>query len=232
MSRKIKFLFWELEKCHIIYLILYNLWKMTEKIIWKFKQYPTYAFLIPDDRDYYGWDFYIRKNAFGWAKDWDKVEWEVIKNTKGKKPEVKIVKIIIGDGKKSRTDKTIEWIYSWWEWNFGFIDIEWQENWYFVYWGKRNWAIDWGRVKAEIKLYNGKEEAIVLEILPKVDEVIIVWKFRDNEKFWFVLPDDRSSDIFIAWSRKNWAVEWDKVECVIIKRWWKNPEWKIKGIIK
>lgn len=206
---------------------------MTEIIIWKFQQYPNYAFLIPDDREYYGWDFFINKSWFGWAKDGDRVEWQLLEKTKWKKPEVKIIKILenISKWKKSRTDKTIEWIYSGWEWNFGFVDIEWESKWYFVYWHKRNWAVDWDKVVAEIKLYNWKEEAIVLEILPRQEEKVIVWKYRDNDKFGFVLPDDKSGDIFIPWARKNWAKEWDRVECVIIKKWWKNPEWKIKSVL-
>lgn len=204
---------------------------MNEIIVWKFKQYPSYAFLIPDDRDYYGWDFFINKSGFNGAKDWDKVECMLLDKTKWKKPEVKVMKIIINEWKKPRIDKTIEWVYSGWEWNFGFIDIEWQEKWYFVYWHKKNWAVDWDKVRAEIKLYNGKEEAIVIEILEKEEEKIIVWVFKDNDKFWFVIPDDKSSDIFIPWARKNSAKEWDKVECIIIKRWWKNPEWLIKKVL-
>jgi len=38
------------------------------------------------------------------------------------------------------------------------------------------------------------------------------------------LPDDRSSDIFIAGSRKLFAVTGDRVEVQIIKRGGKNPE--------
>ena len=107
--------------------------------------------------------------------------------------------------------------------NFWFIDIEGQQKWYFVYWNKKAWAIDWDTVKAEIIMFKDKEEAIVIEILSKEDE-IKQWVFRDNEKFWFVLSNDDSWDIFIAGSRKWNAQNWDKVEVKIIKRWGKNPE--------
>jgi hypothetical protein len=60
----------------------------------------------------------------------------------------------------------------------------------------------------------------------------LIWTYKDNEKFWFVLPDDKSWDIFIAGSRKAWAVDWNKVEVKIIKRWGKNPEGVILKIIE
>lgn len=207
---------------------------MSEVIVWKFKQYVSYGFLIPDDRDYYGWDFYISKNNYKWAVDGDRVEWTEIKNVKWKKPEAKILKVIDNKPKVKwpRMNKTIEWIFSWWAWNFWFIDIEGEETWYFVYGWKKNWAKDWDVVRAEVKLYNWKEEAIVIEILPRIENEIVIWVYKDNDKFWFVLPDDRSSDIFIAWSRKWGAVDWDRVECIIIKRTWKNPEGIIRNILK
>ena len=147
-------------------------------------------------------------------------------------PEVKIINILWGNKKPAKNPvvKIIEWIYSGWDGNFWFIDVEGQEKWYFVYWNKKAWAIDWDMVKAEVIIFKDREEAIVLEILWKEHE-IKTWTYKDNEKFWFVLTDDKSWDIFIAGSRKLNAKNWDRVEVKIIKRWGKNPEWVIVNII-
>jgi hypothetical protein len=46
-----------------------------------------------------------------------------------------------------------------------------------------------------------------------------------------VQPDDKSGDIFIAGSRKGYAVNGDKVEVKIIKRGGKNPEGLILQVL-
>jgi hypothetical protein len=45
------------------------------------------------------------------------------------------------------------------------VDIPGQEQGYFCYGLKKNGAKDGDKVRAEIKRYNGKDEAIVVEIL-------------------------------------------------------------------
>jgi len=50
-------------------------------------------------------------------------------------------------------------------------------------------------------MYNGKEEAIVIEVLGSSQEVFTGY-YSDNEKFGFVEPDEGDQDIFIAGSRK------------------------------
>ena len=50
-----------------------------EKIVWKFQWGETFGFLIPEDRDYYGGDFYVKKAHFWLAETGDKVEWVEIK---------------------------------------------------------------------------------------------------------------------------------------------------------
>jgi exoribonuclease R len=198
---------------------------------WKFQGWESFGFFIPEDRDLYGWDFYVTKENFGLAQDWDKVEARELKKFKWKKPEAKIITVYWRSPQKNQV-KYIEWIYSGWDGNFGFIDIEWNEKWFFVYWKKKNWAKDWDKVKAEIVDFNGKKEAIVVKIFKTEDELVI-WRYKDNDKFGFVLPDEtKNNDIFIAWSRKNWASNGDMVEVKIIKKWGKNPEGVIVRIIK
>ncbi len=225
--------------------------KENELMVWKFQWGENFGFFIPTDRDYYGWDFYVSKENFWLAQDWDKVDARELKISKWKKPEVKIIKAYWREVQKK--PKFIEWIYSWWDWNFGFIDVEWNDKWFFVYGKKKNWAKDWDKVKAEIVDFNGRKEAVVVKIF-KWKEELIIWKYNDKENFWFVIPEKKWLikeelieqnntliqkenkwtiwDIFIAWSRKNWAKNWDIVEVQIIKRWGKNAEWVITKIIK
>lgn len=205
----------------------------SELIVWKFQSKSwLFWFVIPDDRDYYGGDFYVNKNNFNNAKDWDRVKAKELLKTKWKKPEAKIIEILWANKKISTSPviEIIEWIYSWWDWNFGFIDVEWMEKWYFVYWDKKANAVDWDRVKAEVIMYKWKKEAIVKEVIWSSMESK-TWIYKDNEKFWFVITDDNSGDIFIAWSRKLNAKNWDKVEVKIIKKLGKNPEGIITKII-
>lgn len=204
-----------------------------DTIIWKFQGGSNFGFFIPDDRDLYGWDFYVNKKNFKGANDGDKVEARELKYTKWKKPEVKIINVLIGENEVKKKDikkEYVEWIYSGWDWNFGFIDVEWMEKWFFVYWNKKGEAKDWDRVKAEIIDFKWKKEAIVMKVYETKKEVII-WKYKDNDRFWFVVAEDWSKDIFIAGSRKAWAKNWDNVEVEIIKEWGKNPEGVIIKIL-
>lgn len=200
-----------------------------ELMSWKFQGWDSFGFFIPDERDLFWWDFYVKKEHFNWAVDWDKVEAKELSNWKGKKPEAKIISVKWK--KPQNKPKFIEWIYSGWDGNFGFIDVEGMEKGYFVYWAKKNWARDWDKVKAELVEFKWKIEAIVVKVFETEDE-ILVWVFQDRDRFAFVVPDEnKSNDIFIAWSRKNWAHDWDKVEVKIIKRWGKNPEWVVFKVL-
>ena len=204
--------------------------KENELMYGKFQAWDKFWFFIPENRDEYGWDFYVSKENFGLAQDWDKVEARELKKFHGKKPEAKIITAYWRTPQKNQA-KFVEWIYSGWDGNFWFVDVEWQEKWYFVYGLKKNWAKDGDKVKAEIVDFKGKKEAIVVKIL-STEEEIITWRFQDRDRFGFVIPDEwKNNDIFIAWGRKNWAKDGEMVEVKIIKRWGKNPEWVIKRII-
>jgi exoribonuclease R len=204
-----------------------------EVIIWKFQSKAEhFGFVIPEERAYWGGDFFVNKDNFNGAKDGDKVEARELLNSKWKKPEAKILSVI---GWKKKVEKkpvlkVVEWIYSWWDGNFWFVDVEWQEQGYFVYGKKKNGAEDGDRVKAEVVDFKWKEEAIVIEVLGQETETL-EWVFKDNDRFGFVIPDDKSWDIFIAGSRKWEAQDRDRVEVKIIKRWGKNPEWLITKVL-
>lgn len=208
-------------------------WPKKEIIVWKLQAKSwSFGFVVPDDREYWGGDFFVNKKHFNGAVDWSKVEAEQLDTARWKKPEAKILRVFTWkyEDKKPAVLRVVEWIYSWGKWNFWFIDVEGEEKWFFVYWHNKKSAIDGDKVKAEIIEFKDKEEGIVIEVLWQEEE-ILSWEYRDNEKFWFVLPDDRSSDIFIAGSRKWEAQDRDMVEVKIIKRWGKNPEWVIVRVL-
>lgn len=213
-----------------------------EVIIWKLQaKAGKFGFVIPEDRDYYGGDFFVLNSNFNGANDWDKVEARELAKSKWKKPEVKIIKVLSWVNKTVKSEKNnsnswdvvkvVEWIYSWWDGNFGFIDVEWQEKWFFVYGHKKNGARDGDMVKADIIIFKDKEEAIVTEIILGQQEELLEWVYRDNDRFWFVVSDNWEWDIFIAGSRKGYAQNWDRVEVKVIKRWGKNPEGVITRVL-
>lgn len=214
--------------------------KQPERILGKFQcKKWDFWFLIPDERDYWGWDFFVHQKNFHGAEDGQRVAGHIMDRPSGKKPEAKIVEVFTSrkdelkkeEAKKYKPHKTVEWVFSGWNGDFWFIDVPGIEEWFFCYWLKKNGAKDGDRVRADIKKYNWKDEAIVIEILPSTTDNVVVWIFTDNDTFGFVKPDEKSSDIFIAWSRKWEAKTWDKVEVKIIKEGGRRPEGIIVRII-
>lgn len=190
-----------------------------EKIIWKFQWWDNFGFLIPRNRDYFWWDFFVSKKNFWWAKTWDTVEWLEIKST-WKKPEVKIIKVFWE--KVENKDVYVEWIYSEQNKDFWFVDIPEEKKWYFVHKQNRLAAKDWDKVKAKLVRYKWKQEAEIVKVFESEFENL-EWVFKDNDSFWFVVTKDKW-DIFIPWFKKNWAKTWDKVEVKVVKEWKKNKE--------
>ncbi len=124
--------------------------------------------------------------------------------------------------------------------NFGFIDSFLNENWKNEYKEKQKWyyvfnfnkknALDWDEVEAKVKVFKGREEAVILKVL-KRSEKKIIWEFHlsKNKNFGFVIVNNLSikKDIFIAW-KYIWNIKtWDIVSVQILKWAGKNPEWKI-----
>lgn len=220
------------------YLLVDTMPRKPERILWKFQcKKWDFWFVIPDDRADWGGDFFVHKNNFAGATDGKRVAAEVMDRVSGKKPEAKIIEVFSGKNKeedfwkaKREIKKIVEWVYSWWDGNFGFVDVEWQAQGYFVYGLKKNGAVDGDRVKAEVYEFKGKDEAIVIEILGN-DAQTLQGIYTDNDRFGFVKPDDKSWDIFIAGWRKWYAQNGDRVEVQIIKKWGKNPEGKIIKIL-
>ena len=121
------------------------------------------------------------------------------------------------------------------EWkNFGFVDVEWIEKWYFVIEKNRNWAFHWDEVEAETKIYRWKEEAIILSIKKRaVKNIIWTVQYKKWDSFAFVIPKwwIFKSDIFIPKKYLNKAKNDDIVNVEIIDFGWKNPKWKVVEIL-
>lgn len=204
--------------------------KENELMYWKFQGGDKFGFFVPEDREAFWGDFYVDKENFWLAQDGDKVEARSLKKFKGKKPEAKII-TAYGRTPQKNQAKFVEWIYSGWDGNFGFIDVEWNDKWFFVYGDKKNWARDGDKVKAEIVDFKWRKEGIVVKVF-ETEEELVIWRFQDRDKFGFVVPNEgKNNDIFIAWWRKNGAKDGETVEVKVIKRGGKNPEWVVKRII-
>ena len=93
----------------------------------------------------------------------------------------------------------IEWIYNQNQnWDFGFVDVEGKEKWYYVYSFNKKDALDWDTVLAQVRVFKWKEEAIIIKILKRTEKTL-VWeycewkdkKYRNRKKkapsFW---PDE------------------------------------------
>lgn len=191
-------------------------------------------FVIPDDRADWGGDFFVHQKNFWGAIDGQRVAAEIMERSSGKKPEVKIIEVF-GTKKQEEAKKyvphaIVEWIYSGWQGDFWFVDVPGKEEWYFCYGLKKNGAKDGDKVRAEIKKYNGKDEAVVLEIIEPSNLGYITGIYSDMDGFGFVKPQDKSQDIFISGGRKADAKEGDTVEVRIIKTWGRRREGMIEKI--
>lgn len=195
------------------------------KILGKLQAWENFGFFIPDDRDYYGGDFFVSKKHFGWAVNWDKVKAVEIKAT-WKKPEVKIVSIKWTE--KTLNDITIKWTFSFSsEGDWAYIDlvriIDWKkiDKWYFVHSKNTKWAKSWDQVKAKLQKHKWKLEAIVVKVLDDERE-IFTWVYKDNDDFGFVIVK-WWNDIFIPEKWSNLSEDWEEVQAKIIDKSGRRP---------
>jgi len=137
--------------------------------------------------------------------------------------------------------KEIKWIYSPAKsWDFGFVDVEGQDKWYYVHFLNKKDALPWDEVLARIKKFKWRDEAVIKKVLKRSDK-IFSWFFEVGKKeiskrnkkeyisfgFVKVRDDNFSNDIFIAWKNIKNAKSWDFVWVQIIDWNGKNPRWKI-----
>lgn len=135
---------------------------------------------------------------------------------------------------KKQDENNIIWIYSQWKWDFWFIDVDWIEKGYFVFSQNKNWALDWDKVEASVKIFNWKQEAVIIRVIERKLGLIVweylAWKWGN---FWFVLPNNPQikNDIFVPWKKSLDAKTWDIVWVHVTNWTGKNPEWEIKEIL-
>ena len=169
------------------------------------------------------------------------------KKKKNRYRDRKKTEFTFGKGiRKKRAEKviipkdSITWIYSQMVGKpFGFVDVEWEESGYFVIDRNRNGAFDGDEVVAELKTYNGKPEAVILQIKTR-RERNVVWTFqysnkksKSGEEFGFVVPKSGgfSTDIFIAGSNIWEARNGDTVWVEVLSYQGKNPAGKVIDIL-
>lgn len=207
-----------------------------ERILGKFQcKKWDFGFVIPDDRADWGGDFFVHKKHFNGALDGQRVAAEIMDRISGKKPEARIIEVFWNkkaeNAKKYEPIAVVEGVFSGGNGDFWFVDVPGREEGYFCYGLKKNGAKDGDRVRADIKKYNGKDEAIVTAILESVENEVLTGKYLDNENFGFVKVSWEKDDIFIAGSRKAEAVDGDSVEVKIIKRGGRRPEGIITKVL-
>ena len=138
--------------------------------------------------------------------------------------------------------RTITWIYSPAKsWDFGFVDVEWEQKWYYVHGFNKRDALPGDKVLAELKTFRGKDEAVIKKVVERSDKIFIwnfePWKQNASWKwfsFWFVVIRDENfkTDIFVPGKYVWYAKPWDLVWVQIIS--WedkKNPKWKIVEVL-
>ena len=141
--------------------------------------------------------------------------------------------------------RTITWIYSPAKsGDFGFVDIEGQEKWYYVHGFNKKDALPWDKVLAELKTFRWKDEAVIKKVLQRSNKIFI-WTFQEWKKqiskrnnkefisFGFVIvrDDNFKVDIFIPWKYIKNAKTWDLVWVKIISWDKKAPNWKIVKVL-
>jgi len=122
---------------------------------------------------------------------------------------------------------------------FGFVDVEWEESGYFVIERNRNGAFDGDEVVAELKTYNGKPEAVILQIKTRRERNVVGTfqysnkKSKSGDEFGFVVPKSGgfSTDIFIAWNNIWEARNGDTVWVEVLSYQGKNPAGKIIDVL-
>ncbi len=133
---------------------------------------------------------------------------------------------------KELWENEIIWIYAQWKWDFWFVDVEWREKGYFVFWRNSLNAMTWDKVFATVKVFKWKEEAEIKKVLTRRKEPI-VWVFNDSWRFGFVAPNDPSfkKDIFIPWSKALKAKDGEIVAVEVLSWEGRSPEWKVVKVL-
>lgn len=211
-----------------------------EKITWIFEKSEKFGFVVLDNTDFI-WDdqnlkskdLFISINNMSWAQDWDFVEVEILNKIAWKNIEAKIVKVLKKSLEYKKDPSNVIWKYSQWKGDFGFVDVEWEEKWYFVFSRNKKSAMNGDVVEASLKEFKWKKEATIVRIIERKKGLVVGTYKAAKWNFGFVIPKDKNikNDIFVASTNAMWAHDWDIVWIEITKFNKRNPEWVIKEII-
>ena len=138
------------------------------------------------------------------------------------------------DQQKNENEILIEWVYSQWKWDYGFVDVAGKEKGYFVFWRNNSGALNGDKVQARLKQFKGKDEAEVIKVLERKTD-LIVWEFHlsKDKNFGHVISNTPNvkTDIYVPNGKTKNAKHWDIVWVQVLHWKGKNPEGKIVEII-
>jgi len=117
---------------------------------------------------------------------------------------------------------------------YGFLEIEWEDENLFVFWGNKNKALDQDEVEAQVSVFKWKKEAKIINIIKRADKTW-VWEFMQKEwdAYGFVklFNPAMKYDVFIPNKFLNWVKAGDIVAIKIMDWEGKNPMWKIVEVL-
>ncbi|MCH2188348.1 ribonuclease R [Candidatus Gracilibacteria bacterium] len=131
-------------------------------------------------------------------------------------------------------DGSIIGVYSKGKGSFGFVDMDNRPKGYFVFGGNTRDALSGDTVRAKIKTFKGREEAVITEVLERRKAPITgIFEHNKGKKFGFVVPKNPEfqKDIFIPKRFSHGARNGDMVAVEVTGWNGKSPEGKIVQVI-
>jgi len=114
--------------------------------------------------------------------------------------------------------------------NFGFVDmvVDGVKSGYYVHETQKWDALPWDEVAFRIKNFKGKDEAVILKVTKRAENLII-GKLKLSKTYAFVIPEDSKirSDIFIPWKFIEGYPDGTRVGVQVLNWKGKNPEGRI-----
>lgn len=133
---------------------------------------------------------------------------------------------------KRKPENELVGIYKQGKWSFGFVDtvndLTGEKKWYYTHESNKLDAFEGDEVAFETKSFRGKDEAVIVKVL-KRSENLIVGTLKILQSFAFVVLNDPiiKQDIFIPGKFIGGYTDWARVAVQIIKWEGKNPEGRI-----
>ena len=129
-------------------------------------------------------------------------------------------------------------VYAPGKWDFGFVDTEIktengiEKKGYYVFGRNSMNAMQWDKVLATVKEFNGKKEAVIKQVIAHRKEPVI-GTYTSSWNFGFVLPKDKNikKDIFVPGKLSMDAKDWEIVAVEIVRWEGRSPEGKIVKIL-